>query len=207
MSKISSAPPVETSPSPVGQRVSFDDEPLILVDSEDRVVGHLPKAEAHVGDGVLHRAFSVFLFDDQGRVLMQQRAEGKPLWPLIWSNSCCSHPRRGEDVESAVQRRLREELGMESNAVFLYKFEYQARYDETGSEHELCWVFAGHTTDEPQINPTEIADWRWMSAEAVDRELVEQPDRWSPWSKMEWRRLRDEHWPRVEALLPAASAT
>ena len=180
--------------------VSFDDEPLILVDSQDRPVGFLPKAEAHTGEGVLHRAFSIFLFNPQGEVLMQQRAVGKPLWPLTWSNSCCSHPRRGEEVEAAVHRRLREELGLEARVLYLYKFEYHARYRDVGSEHELCWVYAARTTGEPTINPTEVADWQWLSPEAMDAELEARPDAWSPWCKMEWPRIRAEHWPAVEAL-------
>lgn len=182
------------------RQVSFADEPLILVDADDRIVGHLPKAECHAGEGILHRAFSVFLFNEAGEVLMQRRAAGKPLWPLIWSNSCCSHPRRGEQVDDAVDRRLREELGLSSNALFLYKFRYHARYDANGSERELCWVYAGRATGEPEVNPTEIAEWRWMAPEAVDRALATEPEAWSPWCRMEWKRLREEHWEAIEAL-------
>lgn len=198
-----SAPPTTDEPRTEerpGRTVSFADEPLILVDDEDRVVGHLPKAECHAGDGILHRAFSVFLFNDRGEVLMQQRAEDKPLWPMFWSNSCCSHPRRGEQVEQAVHRRLREELGVESDPVFLYKFQYHARFGDVGSEHELCWVFAGRAAGELEINPTEIADWRWLAPEAVDQQLENFAERWSPWCHMEWPRLRAEHWAAIEAL-------
>jgi len=97
------------------EKVSFDDEPLILVDEDDNEVGYRSKGECHEGHGILHRAFSIFLFDKRGRVLLQQRAAGKRLWPLHWSNSCCSHPRRGETMDQALHRRLREELGLEAS--------------------------------------------------------------------------------------------
>ena len=90
----------------VREKVSFDDEPLILVDENDREIGYRSKVDCHTGHGTLHRAFSIFLFDNRGRVLLQQRAAGKPLWPLYWSNSCCSHPRRGESMQQALHRRL-----------------------------------------------------------------------------------------------------
>ena len=184
----------------LARRVSFDDEPLILVDSDDRVVGHLSKADCHSGDGILHRAFSVFLFDDDGRVLLQQRSAEKPLWPLVWSNSCCSHPRRGEELDQAVRRRLREELGILADATFLYKFEYHARYRDVGAEHELCSVFVARSADPLVINPTEVADWAFVEPDEVDRRLAEEGERHSPWFKMEWPRIRKDHWAVVENL-------
>ena len=195
------APDIETA-----RQVSFDDEPLILVDSQDREVGHLPKAECHLGDGILHRAFSVFLFDRAGRVLLQQRSSEKPLWPLIWSNSCCSHPRRGEETDDAVRRRLEEELGIHAEPVFLYKFEYHARYRNVGSEHELCWVYAASGDEPLAINPTEVADWMWVDPQEVDLVLQEDGPRYSPWFKMEWPRIRQDHWPAVSALVGASSS-
>ena len=96
------------------KKVSFDDEPLIVVDEDNNVLGYQPKADVHAGDGILHRAFSVFLFDDEGRVLIQKRAASKPLWPGFWANACCSHPRRGETEAEAAVRRITEELGIEA---------------------------------------------------------------------------------------------
>jgi isopentenyl-diphosphate delta-isomerase len=174
--------------------VSFDNEPLILVDADDNVTGYETKVNAHLGDGILHRAFSIFLFTDDDRVLLQQRSGTKPLWPLYWSNSCCSHPRKGETYEQAVHRRLREELAVDADLVYLYKFKYQAGFGEIGAEHELCSVFVGKIPAPVRIdvNPSEIAAWRWMPAADVDRMIVEQPDLVTPWFVMEWRRLRDE---------------
>ena len=132
----------------VDKRVSFDDEPLILVDENDNEIGHRDKVDCHTGHGTLHRAFSVFLFDAQGRVLLQRRSNSKPLWPLYWSNSCCSHPRRGESLEFATARRMREELGLESDLQRLYSFIYQADFGDRGAEHEYCHVYIGRARGE-----------------------------------------------------------
>src|ERR1700749_414396 len=138
-----------------------DSDELILVDEADREVGHLSKARCHDGQGVLHRAFSLLIFNDAGELLLQQRASGKRLWPLYWSNSCCSHPRRAESMETAIHRRLHEELGLRCPLQFLFKFQYQAQWDDTGAENELCSVFIGRSTDSVKINRDEILAWRW----------------------------------------------
>ncbi|MGN6334433.1 isopentenyl-diphosphate Delta-isomerase [Mycobacterium sp.] len=118
-----------TGSEPNNRVVSRHDEQLILVDSDDREIGFLAKADAHVGRGTLHRAFSVFVFSPAGELLVQQRAKSKPLWPGHWSNTCCSHPRLGEKMDDAVRRRLQEELGLSAELEFLFKFQYQAQYD------------------------------------------------------------------------------
>lgn len=180
--------------------VSFDDEPLIVVDSDDNVLGHMPKAEAHIGDGVLHRAFSIFLFDGNGNTLLQRRADGKQLWGGYWSNSCCSHPRRGESVDMAAVRRLREELGVDARLSFLYRFEYHARFGEAGSEHEMCSVYAARSDAPVSVNPNEISACRPVAPDTLDAELAAHPERYTPWLKMEWPRIRAAHWDTVEAL-------
>lgn len=187
------------------QTVSFDDEPLILVDSDDRVVGHETKVHAHEGQGMLHRAFSIFLFSDDDKVLLQQRSGEKPLWPLFWSNSCCSHPRRGERLDQAIHRRLREELAIDAELHFLYKFQYQADFGGLGSEHELCSVFVGKVQAPVavDVNPSEIADWRWISCNETDRLVAQEPDRVTPWFVMEWQRLRTEYRAFIESLSAA----
>ncbi len=173
--------------------VSFDDESLILVDAEDREIGFLDKAAAHDGDGILHRAFSLFVFNPQGELLLQQRAADKRLWPGFWANTCCSHPRRGERIEEAISRRLQEELGMSCSFEFLFKFQYQARFGEAGSEHELCHVFAGRSDQEPDVNVEEISAVRWISPAALDAEMEQRPEHFTPWLKIEWQRLREAH--------------
>ncbi|MFV1958118.1 MAG: isopentenyl-diphosphate Delta-isomerase [Planctomycetota bacterium] len=180
-------------------QVSFDDEPLILVDAENHVLGHESKVACHEGEGILHRAFSVFLFDGEGRVLLQQRAAGKPLWPLHWSNSVCSHPRRGETEEVATARRVREELGVEADLEYLFRFRYHARYGDRGSERELCSVYLGRPRGEVKPNETEIADWKWIDVDELTRALEEDPDAYTPWFKMEWARIRTEFEERLRA--------
>ncbi|HET6629478.1 MAG TPA: isopentenyl-diphosphate Delta-isomerase [Woeseiaceae bacterium] len=173
--------------------VSSEQEELILVDADDREIGSLDKAACHDGAGVLHRAFSLFIFDARGELLLQQRSAGKRLWPLYWSNSCCSHPRRGETMAEATARRLGDELHIAAELEFIYKFAYAARYDASGSENELCWVYLGRTGDAIIPNENEIAAVRTVSAEALDDELSRHPDRFTPWLKLEWQALRTRH--------------
>ncbi len=177
--------------------VSFDDEPLIRVDSQDNLLGFESKEACHDGDGLLHRAFSIFLFDRSGRLLLQQRSDQKRLWPGYWANSCCSHPRRGESDGEAAARRIREELDVSPPLTFLYRFEYHARYGELGSEHELCSVYAAVDDNPVRINVNEIADIRWIEPDVLDLELAKHPERYAPWLKLEWPRLREQHWDRV----------
>lgn len=175
-----------------GRVVSSDSEELILVDETDNELGFLDKKQCHDGEGILHRAFSLFMFNDHGDLLLQKRSARKRLWPLFWSNSCCSHPRRGESMQIATQRRLQEELGIEATLEFVYKFSYRARYDEAGSENELCSVFLGRSDQEVSANPNEIADIRYVSMNALDQELRRNPGDFTPWFKMEWQRLVTE---------------
>jgi isopentenyl-diphosphate delta-isomerase len=173
--------------------VSSEDELLILVDHDDNDAGYLAKAECHDGSGVLHRAFSVFLFDAYGELLLQQRGANKRLWPMFWSNSCCSHPRKGETLKLATARRLQDELNVGANLEFVYKFSYQASFGEAGSENELCWVYLGRLKDDAQANATEIEALRFVSADELQTEFEETPERFTPWFKLEWQKLNEQH--------------
>lgn len=177
----------------VNRVVSSEAEELILVDEDDREQGHLSKAACHDGAGILHRAFSAFLFNGAGELLLQQRAESKRLWPGYWSNSCCSHPRRGESMSTATGRRLEDELNLAADLRFVYKFRYQAPYGDLGSEHELCHVFLGRIDDDVRPNEEEIAAIRFVSAAALDAELSDCPERFTPWFKLEWDALTADH--------------
>jgi isopentenyl-diphosphate delta-isomerase len=137
--------------------VSSETEELILVDNDDNETGYLSKADCHDGEGVLHRAFSLFLFNDDGLLLLQQRSATKRLWPGYWSNSICSHPRRGEPMEIATERRLQDELNIHCELEFVYKFAYQAAFGDAGSENELCHVYLGRAPAEVHPNDHEIA--------------------------------------------------
>lgn len=171
--------------------VSDEGEELILVDENDEVLGFLSKAECHDGKGVLHRAFSIFVFDEGGRLLLQQRSREKRLWGGYWSNSCCSHPRRGEDLSEALHRRLEQELGIDTELVYLFTFSYAAAFGELGSEREICSVWAGISSAQPSPNTAEIADWRWVSADELDEEVSRTPEIFTPWFLEEWPRVRE----------------
>ena len=173
--------------------VSDEAELLILVDSEDQPIGELDKAACHNGEGKLHRAFSLFVLNSKGQILLQKRAKNKRLWGGYWSNSCCSHPRVGESMVDAVVRRSEQELGLAVDAKFVYKFEYSAKFGEAGSERELCSIYVAQTSDEPVFNTEEISACRWVSPAKLAKALVDNADHYTPWLKMEWDTLRRDH--------------
>ncbi len=173
--------------------VSSDAEELILVDENDTEIGFLSKTKCHDGTGMLHRAFSLFLFNEAGELLLQQRSESKRLWPGYWSNTCCSHPRKGESIAIAIRRRLRDELNIETPLEFVYKFSYQAEFGSTGSENELCHVYLGRTNDVMAPNEHEISAIRFIAADSLLREFESMPEQFTPWFKMEWLALTEEY--------------
>ena len=183
------------------REVSADSEFLILVDEADRELGYLNKTACHQGAGVLHRAFSLLIFNDKGELLLQQRAASKRLWPLYWSNSCCSHPRRFETLATAIHRRLHEELGLSCPLQFLFRFRYQAQFSEAGAEHELCSVYIGRCNSPVRINRDEVLAWRWISPEALQTELAEAgSEQFTPWFKLEWERIWRDHRAELRSL-------
>ena len=179
------------TPTTRAEIVSFDSEPLILVDSNDNAVGEMLKADCHRGGGTLHRAFSLFIFNASNRLLVHRRADSKPLWGGFWTNSCCSHPRVGETMEEAIARRSEEELGFKTAMRFIYKFEYIAHFKDIGTEHELCSVFIGEYGGEPNINSEEISDYCWLNAAEVDLLLADHQQPTTPWFAMEWQQLKN----------------
>ncbi len=183
---------------PRDEVVSNASEELILVDELDREIGFKAKAECHVGNGVLHRAFSIFVFNCDDELLLQKRSLDKPLWPSYWSNTCCSHPRRGETMEEAVSRRLVQELGFDCPLEFLYKFKYQAQYGAVGAEHEYCWVYYGRYDGPVDANVSEIAEWRFIGIGDLEAELEASPECFTPWFKMEWAHISRNY---LDALL------
>jgi isopentenyl-diphosphate Delta-isomerase len=178
-----------------------DSNALILVDDADRRLGHMSKERCHEGRGVLHRAFSLLIFNNRGELLLQQRAPAKRLWPLYWSNSCCSHPRAMETMEVATRRRLVEELGIRCDLQFLFKFQYHAQFDATGAEHELCSVFIGRYDGPLDVNREEIHDWRWISPDVLQRQMSGSGGpQYTPWFELEWATIWREHRPAVRSL-------
>lgn len=183
--------------------VSSEAERLIRVNSQDQVLGTISKADAHTGDGTLHRAFSIFLFSTCGEVLLQQRAMTKRLWPGYWTNSCCSHPREGESYPQATQRRLHQELGVSCPLHYLYTFEYSAHYLQVGSEREVCSVYVGslNKTHHLTPHPEEIMDCRWFTCQDIDTRVAKQPESLTPWFLLEWLELTTNRWQQVRKQL------
>lgn len=153
---------------------------LILVDENDQAIGALEKTPVHE-QGLLHRAFSIFIFNSAGKLLLQQRADGKYHSPGLWTNTCCSHPRQGETVEDAVHRRLQEEMGMSCELTFQFSFIYKHEFDNGLTEHELDHVYFGYSDQQPEPNPAEVKDWKYIGMEELKEELERYPDRYSPW--------------------------
>ena len=141
-----------------------------MVDAEDHELGTMEKIEAHE-KAVLHRAFSVFIFNDSGELMLQQRAAHKYHSPLLWTNTCCSHQRLGESNIEAGKRRLREEMGFEVDLDEKFHFIYKAEFDNGLTEHELDHVMLGYYNGEPAINPQEVASWKWIDMEVLKKEL------------------------------------
>lgn len=161
---------------------------VILVDEDDHPLGVMEKQQAHL-QGVLHRAFSVFLLDED-KLLLQQRAMEKYHCGGLWSNTCCSHPMPGEGVMEAARRRLWEELSIPQVELEpLYTFQYRAEFDNGLTEHELDHVLLGHYHGPLRPDPTEIAQVRWISCSELEREMEAHPQRYTPWFRLSLPRV------------------
>ena len=156
---------------------------VILVDKNDNQLGLMEKIEAHK-KAVLHRAFSVFILNDNNELLLQRRALSKYHSPGLWTNTCCSHPREGESVINAGIRRLREEMGFETEINNLFSFIYKAEFDNGLTEHELDHVLLGRYNKAPLINKLEVSDWKWTNMEFLKKDVVINPDLYTVWFKI-----------------------
>lgn len=159
------------------------EELVVLVDEQDNQLGLMPKMEAHE-NAVLHRAFSVFVFNDQGELMLQQRAADKYHSPLLWTNTCCSHQRDGETSLEAGKRRLQEEMGFVCELEEIFSFVYKAPFDNGLTEHELDHVMVGTYNGEPNINPEEVESHKWMSLEDVKKDIEQNPNEYTAWFKI-----------------------
>ena len=158
-------------------------EMVILVDKHDNQLGLMEKIEAHK-KAVLHRAFSVFILNDNNELLIQQRALSKYHSPALWTNTCCSHPRDGESVLDAGARRLKEEMGFETNLDSLLSFIYQAKFDNGLTEHEFDHVLFGYYNDDPSINKLEVMDWKWVNLDFLKNDIITNSDLYTIWFKI-----------------------
>ncbi|MFN8287355.1 MAG: isopentenyl-diphosphate Delta-isomerase [Chitinophagales bacterium] len=160
------------------------EEQVVLVDEQNEVLGYVGKLEAHT-KGLLHRAISVIIFNDKGEMLVQQRALSKYHWAGIWSNTCCSHPRKNESFKAAAERRLFEELGFRTPLKEEFHFIYKAHDAASGlTEWEYDTVFTGVFTGHFEFNKEEIAAVRWMKTEDVLKDIKEKPEEYSFWFKI-----------------------
>ena len=155
-------------------------ELLILVDENDNEIGLMEKMAAHK-TGRLHRAFSVFIFNSKGELLLQQRADNKYHSGGLWTNTCCSHPIDGEEINATIKKRLKEEMGMECNTSFQFSFIYKSELDNGLTEHELDHVYFGATDEEPVLNKSEAKDWKYISLEDLEKEIRKKPEDFSAW--------------------------
>lgn len=174
------------------------EESVILVNAADEPIGLMPKLEAHQ-KGLLHRAFSVFIMNDAGETMLQQRAQSKYHSPLLWTNTCCSHQRPGESNIAAGKRRLWEEMGFTTELKELFSFVYKAPFDNGLTEHEFDHVMMGMYNGVPNINPQEAAAWKWMQPEAVKADIAVHPDHYTVWFKIIFERFYDHllHTPSI----------
>ncbi len=159
------------------------EERVILVNEKDEQIGLMPKMEAHE-KALLHRAFSVFVFNEKNELMLQQRAAHKYHSPLLWANTCCSHQRDGETNIAAGKRRLQEEMGFETALENTVSFIYKAPFDNGLTEHEFDHVMIGNYEEAPTINPDEVAAWKWMPLEDVKKDILERPEIYTEWFKI-----------------------
>ncbi|MDE1207504.1 isopentenyl-diphosphate Delta-isomerase [Tenacibaculum larymnensis] len=166
-------------------------EQVILVDQQDNPIGLMEKIEAHE-KALLHRAFSVFVFNDKSELMLQQRAAEKYHSPLLWTNTCCSHQRDGESNIEAGKRRLQEEMGFSCELEEVFSFIYKAPFDNGLTEHEYDHVMIGRFNDEPIVNPEEVASYKWMPLEEVKNDIENHPEEYTAWFKIIFKESYDK---------------
>ena len=161
----------------------MSEEKVILVDKNDNQVGLMPKLEAHE-KGLLHRAFSIFVFNSRYELLLQKRASSKYHSGGLWTNTCCSHPREGEDTLDAANRRLDEEMGIKTSLRKVYDFIYKAELDNQLTEHEFDHVFYGVSDNNPILNKDEAEDFKWVDMETLNNDIIKNEDNYTVWFKI-----------------------
>ncbi len=158
------------------------EEHVVLVNDNNEVLGTTPKATVHTKNTPLHRAFSSFIFNPKGQILLSQRSSLKKAWPLVWTNSCCGHPSLNEKNSDAVKRRVKQELGLEIDEVFeiIPNYRYRASREDI-MENEICPVFIAFTNNQPVLNKEEVGSIKWMLWSEFVMEIQNNPNNWSPW--------------------------
>lgn len=166
------------------------DELVILVDNQDNETGIQDKLSVHQL-GLLHRAFSVFVFNSKNELILQQRADGKYHSPGLWTNTCCSHPKPGEKTIDACKRRLMEEMGMECYLEFSFSFMYKCKFSNGLTEHEFDHVYVGYTDNLPVLNYAEVKEWKYIDLFELEKEIELHPEKFTEWLKICFPKLVD----------------
>jgi len=160
-------------------------EKILIVNEKDKVIGQESKEKCHKGKGILHRAFSILIFNKKNQILLSKRSRFKKLWPLFWDNSCSSHPLKGKSYEVAGQKRLKEEFSFTRPLKLIDKFQYQAQYKNVGSENEICALLVGEYNQRKiKPDPKEIAGWKWVFVKRLQEDIEKNPQKYTPWLKI-----------------------
>lgn len=165
-------------------------EIILKVDKSDRVIGEIEKEKAHKGKGVLHRAFFVIVFNKKGEILLAKRSKHKKLWPGFWEGTVASHQRKGETLEEAIKRRVKEEIGIKIQKIkFLFKFFYQDFFEKKGVEKEICHVVKVKYQGKVFPNKKEVAEIKWITPKKLKKDIKENPHKYTPWFLISFRRI------------------
>ncbi len=167
-------------------------EEIILVDENDNEIGYMEKIEAHKNGAKLHRAFSIFIFNKDGKMLLQKRAKTKHLFANLWTNACCSHPIKGEALEKAAHRKLKQEFGFDCPLNEKFSFIYRADGEHGLSEYEYDHVFIGFYDGKPNPNPQEIDEWKYVRVDELKKDVKNRPENYTPWFKICLERVVQE---------------
>ena len=176
-------------------------EPLVIhVDENDSVLGYVPKLQAHQ-EGLLHRAVSILLFNEKGEWLLQKRADHKYHSGGLWSNTCCSHPYPEEEVQTAAERRLFEEMGISCSLKKMYSFIYRAELDNDLTEHEIDHLFFGKYEGAPILNPEEVSDWKFITLKDLEKDLLDNPENYTQWFKLIFSRVKSKYHKEIDSFI------
>jgi isopentenyl-diphosphate delta-isomerase len=166
-------------------------EMVVLVNEQDQQIGLMEKIEAHE-KGLLHRAFSVFILNDANELLLQKRALSKYHSPGLWTNTCCSHPKDNENIINAGNRRLKEEMGFQTELKPFLSFVYKAKFENGLTEHEFDHVLIGKYNDEPLINSAEVCDWKWVDLESLSLDIINNSENYTVWFKIIFKKYHNK---------------
>ncbi len=164
---------------------------VILINKNDKAIGESEIYEAHI-KAKLHRAFSILLFNKKGETMLQKRSEYKPIAPYLWSNTCCSHPRLGKNIQKEAEQRLKYEMGITCSLKKKFNFYYKIRYGYF-TEHEVDHIFIGQFNGKPVLNKKEALSWKWVSPKDIRKDIKSNPEKYTHWLKMILDKLQSKH--------------